>query len=323
VKAVISTIGITKKQQLLKDFPLESIHQQEFEWYWVDFNCPTAEEESLLDSFFHFHPLAIEDCLMRLQRPKLDFYDDFHFFVIHRLNELTLAAEEVNIFASNKYIVTFHKNPVPEIEKVQKMLESQPKNWERGTVYLTYQTIDKIVDSYFPLVYKIEDHLNALEGELTYQSNVNAMKIVFEFRSDLLDLRRTILPMRDLLYRVLNSYRFSLNKSERAYFGDIYDHLLKLTEMVESNRELTADMRDSYMAMSSSRMNGIMMTLTIVSTIFIPLTFIAGVYGMNFDNMPELHGQYSYFIVLGIMIIVVIAMLTIFKHKGWFKLFKP
>jgi len=93
--------------------------------------------------------------------------------------------------------------------------------------------------------------------------------------------------------------------------------------MVESNRELTADMRDSYMAMSSSRMNGIMMTLTIVSTIFIPLTFIAGVYGMNFDNMPELHGQYSYFIVLGIMIIIVIFMLAVFKHKGWFKLFKP
>ncbi|WP_283776814.1 CorA family divalent cation transporter, partial [Bacillus cereus] len=89
----------------------------------------------------------------------------------------------------NKFIVTFHKNPVPEIDKVRKILASQPKNWERGTVYLTYQTIDKIVDSDFPLVYNIEDHLNALEGELTYQNNVNAMKIFFEFRSDLLDLR--------------------------------------------------------------------------------------------------------------------------------------
>lgn len=323
MNAVIRTIGITKQQQLLKDFPLEIIEQHEFEWYWVDFNCPTIEEESLLDTFFHFHPLAIEDCLLRLQRPKLDFYDDFHFFVIHRLNAETLAAEEVNIFTSHKFIVTFHKNPAPEIDKLQKMLENQSKSWERGTIYLTYQTIDKIVDSYFPLVYEIEDHLNVLEDELTYQSNVNAMKIVFEFRSDLLDLRRTILPMRDLLYRILNSYRFSLKKSERAYFGDIYDHLLKLTEMVESNRELTADMRDSYMAISSSRMNGIMMTLTIVSTIFIPLTFIAGVYGMNFDNMPELHGRYSYFIILAIMIIIAILMLIIFKLKGWFKLFKP
>ncbi len=314
---------MTKDQQLIKDFPLENIKQNHYEWYWVDFSCPTTEEELLLDTFFHFHPLAIEDCLMRLQRPKLDFYEDYHFFVIHKLNEETLIAEELNIFVSDHFIVTFHKNEAPEIDKVQKLLEEQPKYWERGTFFLTYQTIDKIVDSYFPLVYKIEDHLNALEDELTYQSNVNAMQIVFEFRSDLLHLRRTILPMRDLLYRILNSYRFALKKSERAYFGDIHDHLVKLTEMVESNRELTADMRDSYMAMNSSRMNGIMMMLTIVSTIFIPLTFIAGVYGMNFDNMPELHGSYSYFIVLGIMLLIGLFMLVFFKYKGWFKLFKP
>lgn len=320
---MLHTMGITKSQQLVKGFSLENIKDHQFEWYWVDFNCPTYDEELLLDTFFHFHPLAIEDCLMRLQRPKLDFYDDYYFFVIHKLNEKTLEAEELNIFVSDKFIVTFHKNEASEVNKVQKLLERQSKNWERGTIYLTYQIIDKIVDSYFPLVYKIEDHLNALEDALTYQSSVNAMQDVFEFRSDLLHLRRTILPMRDLLYRVLSSYRISLKKTERAYFGDIHDHLAKLTEMVESNRELTADMRDSYMAMSSSRMNGIMMTLTIVSTIFIPLTFIAGVYGMNFDNMPELHGKYSYFIVLGIMILIGVFMLSFFKYKGWFKLFKP
>ncbi|GLC90002.1 magnesium/cobalt transporter CorA [Lysinibacillus piscis] len=320
---MIHTIGITKDQQLIKDFPLEMIQQKEFEWYWVDFDCPTTKEESLLDTFFHFHPLAIEDCLTLLQRPKLDFYDDFHFFVLHRINESTLVSEEINIFLSHQFVVTFHKSNAPEIELVRKSLEAQSKNWERGTVYLTYQTIDKIVDSYFPLVYQIEDQLNTLEDELTYHNNVHAMKTVFEFRSDLLHLRRTILPMRDLLYRIMNSERFSLNPSERAYFGDIYDHLLKLAEMIESNRELTADMRDSYMAMSSTRMNGIMMTLTIVSTIFIPLTFIAGVYGMNFDYMPELHGHYSYFIVLGIMLIIVLLMLVFFKLKGWFKLLKP
>lgn len=101
---------------------------------------------------------------------------------------------------------------------MQKLLEDQPKNWERGTVFLTYQTIDKIVDSYFPLVYTIEDHLNALEDELTYQNSLNAMQIVFEFRSDLLHLRRTILPMRDLLYRILSSYRFALKKIRTSLF---------------------------------------------------------------------------------------------------------
>ncbi|CAM5324743.1 Magnesium transport protein CorA OS=Lysinibacillus sphaericus OX=1421 GN=corA PE=3 SV=1 [Lysinibacillus sphaericus] len=154
---MIRTMAMTKDQQLIKDFPLENIKQNHYEWYWVDFSCPTTEEELLLDTFFHFHPLAIEDCLMRLQRPKLDFYEDYHFFVIHKLNEETLIAEELNIFVSDHFIVTFHKNEAPEIDKVQKLLEEQPKYWERGTFFLTYQTIDKIVDSYFPLVYKIEE----------------------------------------------------------------------------------------------------------------------------------------------------------------------
>ncbi|MCY8507953.1 CorA family divalent cation transporter, partial [Bacillus atrophaeus] len=107
-----------------------------------------------------------------------------------------------------------------------------------------------------------------------------------------------------------------------AYFSDIYDHLLKLSELVESNRDMTSDLRDSYVTMNSNRMNAIMMTLTIVSTIFIPLTFIAGVYGMNFDNMPELHWKYGYFGVLGVMGAVVVGMMIWFIHKGWFKIFK-
>ncbi|MEG0259546.1 MAG: magnesium/cobalt transporter CorA [Lysinibacillus sp.] len=320
---MLRTMGMTKDHQIVKKISLEDIKSNHFEWYWVDFNCPTVEEEMLLDSFFNFHPLAIEDCLTRLQRPKLDFFDDHHFFVIHKINELTLLAEEVNIFVSDKFLVTFHKNEVPEIEEVQKLLEKQPKNWDRGTVFLTYHTIDKIVDNYFPIVYKIEDYLNALEDELTYQSNVNTIQDVFEFRTDLLHLRRSILPMRDLLYRVLSSFRYPLKEPERAYFSDIHDHLVKLTEMIESNRELTADMRDSYMAMNSNRMNGIMMLLTIVSAIFIPLTFIAGVYGMNFNYMPELYGKYSYFIVIGSMLLIALSMLAFFKYKGWFKLFKP
>ncbi|ETT88636.1 magnesium/cobalt transporter CorA [Viridibacillus sp. FSL R5-0477] len=320
---MIRTLGITNNQELKINFPLEELRNNPFEWYWVDFDEPTVEEELLLDTFFHFHPLAIEDCLMRLQRPKLDYYDDYQFLVAHKLNEETFEAEEVNMFVSEKFIVTFHKSPVPEFDIVRSRIHDQPQYWESGAIFVAYQAIDKIVDSYFPMVYNIEDHLNTIEDELNYQSNTKSMRYVFDLRSDLLHIRRTILPMRDLLYRILNSERFTLIKSERAYFVDIHDHLIKLTEMVESNRELTADMRDSHMSMNASRMNGIMMILTIISSIFIPLTFIAGVYGMNFENMPELHWHYSYFIVLAIMLIIAISMLVWFKYKGWFDLFKP
>lgn len=320
---MLHTMAITKTHELVDNVPLEQLKSKKYDWFWVDFDCPTAEEEGLLASFFEFHPLAIEDCLHDLQRPKLDYYDDFHFFVIHTINKETLFSEEVNIFVSDNFIVTFHKNPVAQISRVKRLLASKPKSWDRGPIFITYQLIDKIVDSYFPLVHKIEDYLNELEDTLTSQNSMRSMKFVLEFRGDLLQLRRTILPMRDLLYRIISSYRFRLKKSERAYFEDIHDHLVKLTDMIESSREMTADMRDSYMALNSNRMNSIMMLLTIVSTIFIPLTFIAGVYGMNFANMPELNGKYNYFIALGVMLFTGGAMLVWFKLKGWFDFFKP
>ena len=260
---------------------------------------------------------------MRLQRPKVDYYDDYHFLVAHKINEETFEAEEVNLFVSPNFIVTYHKSSVPEFDVVRKRLVSRPQIWERGALFVMYQAIDKIVDSYFPMVYNIEDHLNEIEDQLNYQNSTKSMRYVFDLRSDLLHIRRTILPMRDLLYRILNSYRFNLDDQERAYFGDIHDHLVKLTEMVESNRELTADMRDSHMSVNASRMNGIMMILTIISSIFIPLTFIAGVYGMNFKHMPELEWHYGYFFILLIMFGIAISMITWFKHKGWFDLFRP
>ncbi|GEK35474.1 magnesium/cobalt transporter CorA [Kurthia sibirica] len=314
---MIYTLGLTKDQKLLSDFPLEAIHDDKFEWYWVDFDAPTAKESQLLASFFQFHPLAVEDAISRLQRPKIDYYSDYHFTVIHRLNQQTIEAEEVNLFVSTKFVITYHKFHAPELELTRKRLLTHPKFWERGTIYIMYQIIDKIVDNFFPMIYNIEDHLNTIEDKLDYKNSVALMNDVFDLRNDLLHLRRTVLPMRDLLYSILSSKRLQLVPQEQAYFGDVHDHLVKLTEMVESNRELTADMRDSHMSMNAIRMNNIMMTLTIVSTIFIPLTFIAGIYGMNFINMPELEWHYGYFIVLGAMLLLGGSMLILFKKRGW------
>ena len=319
---MIRTFGVTLDSQLEVDFPLEDLHNKTFDWYWIDFDQPSEEEWALLDSFFHFHHLAIEDCLHRLQRPKVDYYDGYQFFVVHTLNEETLEAEELDLFVGKNFVVTFHHKSIPELELVRNKLQRDASFWERGVVYAMYQILDKVVDSYFPLVYKIEDHLNEIEDQMTFDMKHFSMDMVFDMRSDLLWLRRTILPMRDLMYRVLNSSRFDLQEKERTYFADISDHLVKLTDIVESNRELTADIRDSYMAMNSNRMNRIMMILTIVSSIFIPLTFIAGLYGMNFDYMPELETKYGYFFALGAMGLIGLSMLAWFKYKGWMNLFK-
>lgn len=169
---------------------------------------------------------------------------------------------------------------------------------------------------FFPNVYQIEDELNEIEAK---EANQNLIEEVYEIRSKLLKLRRTILPMRELLYRILNSERLIIPKEERVYFMDIYDHLFKLSEMIESNREMTADIRDSYISINSNRLNTIMKTLTVLTSIFIPLTFIASIYGMNFEYMPELTWRFGYFSVLGVMFVVGSAMLMGLWFKGWFK----
>jgi magnesium transporter len=148
------------------------------------------------------------------------------------------------------------------------------------------------------------------------------MDSVFEVRSNLLRLRRTILPMHELLHRVINSERIQLSANEQAYFSDIYDNLLRLGDILESNRELTTDIRDSQLSINSNQMNRIMMILTIVSSIFIPLTFIVGVYGMNFEFMPELTWRYGYITVLIVMLVIGTSMLALFKYKGWLGMFK-
>ncbi len=144
------------------------------------------------------------------------------------------------------------------------------------------------------------------------------MDEIFEIRSDLLKLRRIVNSMRDLLYRILNSERLIGFHEHKLYFSDIHDHLIKLSDMVASNREMTSDMRDNYLSINSTRMNKNMMVLTVITSIFIPLTFIVGVYGMNFQNMPELSSKYGYFVVLLIMAIIAIEMFLWFKRKGWF-----
>ena len=319
---MISTIGRTVNQEVIMDFPLEYIQTNELEWYWVDIGEPTKEEEQLLSSFFHFHPLAIEDCLQMLQRPKLDHYVDYEVFVLHAFNEKEMEAEELNLFVGKDFVVSFHFPPMQELQEARERIRSNPRNWDRGNILITYNIVDKVVDTYFPIVYHIEDYLNEVDERLSMDMDHLSMDQVFDLRSDLLRLRRTIIPMRDLLYRVMYSERINLNQSERAYFDDIYDHLLKLTEMVEANRELTADIRDSYDSINASRMNRIMMILTTVSTVFIPLTFIVGVYGMNFINMPELEWKYGYFIVVGLMVVIATGMIAWFKYKGWFNLFR-
>ncbi|MEV5024629.1 magnesium/cobalt transporter CorA [Paenibacillus sp. LPE1-1-1.1] len=316
---MIRIVGYTKQKEWLTDLTMDDLKSTELEWYWVDFNNPKENECRLLDSFFHFHPLAIEDCYHLLQRPKIDHYDDVHFFVLHEVERKTLTVNEINMFIGPNYIVTFHYEPSPEIEEARIKLMGSKKIGEKGQLYVAYLVMDKLVDQYFPAVHELEDQLLDMEIGSDEGQSQTLMTDIYNIRSRLLRLRKTIIPMRDLLYRLTNSDRIDGMGDYLAFYHDIYDHLLKLSEMMDTSREMTADLRDNYISVNSHRMNAIMKTLTVITTIFMPLTFLAGIYGMNFSNMPELEWSGGYFTVITVMFAIGIGMYAWFRRKGWFK----
>ena len=317
---MIRNIIITEDLKVIGGIPLSEVKDKRVKWFWTDFDQPTEEEVLELSRFFHFHHLAIEDCINELQRPKLDYYQDYTFFVIHALNRGSTIFErkELDFFIGENYIVSFHQLESPEIHEISEVLLHHFNGKELNPSVIFHQIINKHVDQYFPLIYEIEDTLVEIE-------NNNKMKMerlldnMFTIRHQLLFLRQTIHPMRDLLYRILNSERLEQIQDHSEYFSDIYDHLMKLSGMVESNREVTADIRDSYLSLSSHRTNRVMQVLTVITTIFMPLTFIAGIYGMNFKHMPELNWKYGYFMVIGIMLCLGIGMYLRFRSRGWLR----
>ncbi|MEK3726065.1 magnesium/cobalt transporter CorA [Paenibacillus sp. FSL H8-0034] len=316
---MIRIMAVDHQFQVIPQAGLKDLSSPNVGWYWVDFDIPTDEEALMLDTHFHFHPLAIEDCYHLLQRPKLDHYETVNFLVLHAVNAVTLAAEEVDIFWGDNFIVTFHLSPSWEIDEAWSRIEQQEAIRLKGHAYAAYLVMDNMVDEYFPSVYQIEDQLNEIEIKVRSATNHLLMNEIFEIRTKLLKLRRTIVPMRDLLYRMVSSDKIDGMKEQQIYFTDIYDHLLKLSEIIEATRDMTADMRDSYVSLNSNRMNTIMKTLTVITTIFMPLTFIAGIYGMNFANMPELTWHWGYFMILLVMFGIGFAMFLWFYRKGWFK----
>lgn len=312
---MIRTMFVTESMELICDLSIDQVAKAAKKWYWLDFCDPTEDETILLKTAFNFHPISIEDCFHALQRPKLDYYDSYDFFILHSLDEATLTPIEVNIFLSHEYIVTFHLSPVPEIDSVFERVRCKPVPPE-GTMHILYMVMDKIVDQYFPEFYRIEDEL----GDIANQGLSGGLIVdVNRIRGELLKLRRSISPMQELLYRILNSSRLEIPEDQKAYFSSVHDHLHKLSEAIDSNREITADIRDSYISLNSNRMNTIMKTLTVVTSIFIPLTFIASIYGMNFKHMPELRWPWGYFGVLGIMLVIGSGMIIALWRKGWFR----
>ena len=269
---------------------------------------------------FGLHPLALEDVLNTGHRPKTEDYGD-HRFVIAKAVELgeTLAAEQVSLFFGQGFVLTFQETPCRAFEAVRERIRAARSRIRgAGADYLAYALLDAVIDELFPVLERFGERLEELEEEVVADPDREVLGRIYGVRRELLLLRRVAWPMREVIQALDRDPSGLVTAETKVYLRDCYDHTIQALDFVETYRELATGIFDAYLSGLSNRMNEVMKVLTVIATIFIPLTFIAGVYGMNFDVMPELRWRFGYPAILAVMAVVAAGMLAYFKRKGWF-----
>ncbi len=290
---------------------------------WVDMESPGETEERVLLDVFKFHPLTVEDCRENRHYPKIEEFHGYIYFIVHGVTADTSPDRfntiELDGFLGPNYVITYHHEMFRSINNVKQLLRTTPVACQRGAAFLLHQILDQIVDFYSPVLDDFDERIDKLEDDIFTLQRPNN-----EILSEIMDLKRSVLRLRrisskqmDILHRMSRG-EFSLIPEEmRPFYRDVYDHLVRVVDLAENYRDLISGSLEAYLSVVSNRLNEIMKVLTIFSAVMLPLTFIAGVYGMNFDNMPELHSKYGYYAVWIIMAAVAIAMLLFFKRRGW------
>jgi magnesium transporter len=288
---------------------------------WLDVtgvNDPIVIRE--LGETFGLHPLALEDILNSGQRPKIDFHEQHAFLILNlpHLIEDDIVLEQVSVFIGNGHLLSFCSGDGAAFEPVrQRLRQGFGRIRTRGVEYLLYTLVDVVIDSAFPLLEDIGEQIEELEDRVLENPDKTILNTLHQLKRDLLLLRRALWPQREVISRLIQHDTELVNATMRPYFSDCYDHAVQIIDLIETYREMLSGMLDIYLSSLSNRMNDIMRVLTVVGTIFIPLTFIVGVYGMNFRVMPELQWEYGYFVIWGIMLALAIGMLAAFKWRNW------
>ena len=293
---------------------------------WMDIQGLGSETVlKQVGEIFNLHPLLLEDVVNVPQRPKLEDYNN-QLLVISQMvrlkeDESGFDTEQVSFVLGKRYLLSFQEEELQDCFEIvrDRIRTSQGRVRKSGADYLTYLLLDTIIDGYFPVVEHYEDRIEALEDMIISNPDRDTMQEIYDVRRELLALRRLIWPMRNVLNLLMRDHHGIVSDEVQIYFRDSYDHVIQILEIIEAYRELAASLMDVYMSTMGNKLNEIMKFLTVISTIFIPLTFIVGVYGMNFENMPELKGEWSYFMVWLVMLGVAGGLIFYFWRKGWFK----
>ncbi|GAB4131688.1 MAG: magnesium/cobalt transporter CorA [Bacteroidia bacterium] len=309
------------------DDALLNVRNGMIKWINVD-GVHNTDIVERIGKMFNIHPLTLEDLVNTNQRPKFEDYDHYVIGIMKMIYQEECEKKGENIFVAEQLsiilldrqtVITFQEADGGDVFDIIRTRIRQGKGRIRkcGADYLMYALIDSVVDSYFSVLEKIGDEIEELEEELTANPQNETMRKIHSMKRQMIYLRKAFWPMRELINNMERSESELINDSTLIYLRDAHDHTIRVIDTVETFRDLLSGMMDLYMSGVSNRMNEVMKTLTIITTVFVPLTFIVGVYGMNFDFMPELHSKYGYPAVILVMLIIVIFMFGFFRRKKW------
>jgi len=325
-KVILEMITYNEKEFLrldnisVKDVK-EKFSSHSVNWINIDgaLNSPVIEE---IAKEFKIHHLMLEDIRNVDHRPKADDYDD-HLFVtlkmLHGINGKSIEYEHISFVLGKNYIISFQEKEGDIFGALRDRIKLDTGIIrKRPADYLLYRLMDNIVDSYYSVLEEIGLQVETVEENISKNPQMEDFRQIQELKKDFIYLRKVVYPLREALNKIIKNENGCIDETNIKYFSDVYDHVIHLLDSLDTYKDLTSTLMDLYMNTINYKMNEVMKLLTIITTIFIPLSFIAGIYGMNFDNMPELRLDYGYFYILGLMAAIFIAMIFYFRYKKWF-----
>lgn len=287
---------------------------------WLDIQDPSPQDMEFLKTNFGFHELALEDVMLPHQRPKLDQYDHSYFIVFYSLEmkpEGGIQPSELDLFVGENYMVAVHHSPLREIDEGLQRWDTNNEKLGRGVGPLLYSILDSLVDSYFDVADEIAERVVGLEESVLRTAGPETLQGVFALKKQLLTVRRILGPERDTLNTLMRQDLPILDHRTLVYLRDVYDHLVRVTDTVDIHSDLLSSALDVHLSAISNRLNQIMKTLTSVTIILMSMALVTGIYGMNFQNMPELSWRYGYGYALTLMGVIGAALFAFLRRKGW------
>ncbi|HEY3231203.1 MAG TPA: magnesium/cobalt transporter CorA [Roseiflexaceae bacterium] len=300
---------------------ISEILPQKEQFVWLDLQAPQEADIALLRDEFKFHALAIEDATRHHERPKVDSYDGYYFLVFYAISyderRNRLDSEAINLFVGSNYLVSVHHDEISAIDETIKRWQKDEEQFGNDAGALLYALLDTITDDYFPVIDRLADRVEGIEEQIFERFSEDALQDVFSLKRDLLSIRRIVAPERDVLNILIRREVPIFDRNAILYLQDVYDHIVRITDSIDTYRDLLSSALDAFLSVQSNRLNQVVKVLTIASIVLMSDALIAGIYGMNFDFMPELRWTFGYPFALGLMVVIGAALVAFFRWRKW------